>query len=208
MADFLQWFRQRGGSVHPALDLFAALPNGDRGVVAAEDIEEGAVLVTVPHAITVHVPSEQGWVQLWHIWGKDCCKATLWRMLHSLATTHHPMLWRHRRPPGGSGSEVWSYLAKSHPGTSPFLSTVLVLMAEMAKGKDSDLYPYIQFLPKDCIPCLLNWSEEEKEVLKGEQRPANTLRTTAPGHSILGGLQPGHNACPLPDTRQECMSGV
>ena len=64
MAEFLQWFRHRGGSVHPALDLFAALPNGDRGVVAAEDIEEGAVLVTVPHAITVHVPSEQGWVQL------------------------------------------------------------------------------------------------------------------------------------------------
>ena len=125
-----------------------------------------------------------------------------------LATTHHPMLRRHRRPPGGGGSEVWSYLAKSPTGTSPFLSTVLVLMAEMAKGKDSDLYPYIHSLPEDCIPCLLNWSEEEKEVLKGEQRPANAIRTVFTGHSVLSGLQPGHNASPLPDTRQECMSGV
>ena len=53
----VDWLRARGGYVHPDLDLFAQLPNGDRGVVASAPIAEGAHLVVLPLGCTMHLPS-------------------------------------------------------------------------------------------------------------------------------------------------------
>ena len=51
--------------MHPALDLFSELPNGDRGVVATSPIEEGTTLVTCPHALTLHVPTAEQLADRW-----------------------------------------------------------------------------------------------------------------------------------------------
>ena len=59
-AAFLAWLKSAGGYVHPSLDLFCPLgADGDRGVVAREDIKEGEQLVLIPQACTLHVPSDQ-----------------------------------------------------------------------------------------------------------------------------------------------------
>ena len=55
----VDWLRARGGYVHPDLDLFAALPNGDRGVVARAPIAEGEHLVVLPLGCTMHLPTSQ-----------------------------------------------------------------------------------------------------------------------------------------------------
>ncbi len=51
------WLRQRGGLVHESVDLFHAMPGGDRSVVALADIEEGEQLMLVPLECALHVPT-------------------------------------------------------------------------------------------------------------------------------------------------------
>jgi [ribulose-bisphosphate carboxylase]-lysine N-methyltransferase len=51
---------------------------------------------------------------------------------------------------------------------SPFINTVLLLLAEMARGDASPWAPYIASLPRACDTCLLSWTEEDKKELKGE----------------------------------------
>ena len=51
------WLRSRGGYVHPDLDLFATLPNGDRGVAMTKAIAEGTNLIVLPLHCTMHIPS-------------------------------------------------------------------------------------------------------------------------------------------------------
>lgn len=59
------------------------------------------------------------------------------------------------------------FLRANHPGLSPFLATSLALMAEMAAGAASPFAPYLATLPPNCPDCLLHWTDQEKQDLKG-----------------------------------------
>ncbi|GIL89513.1 hypothetical protein Vretimale_1923 [Volvox reticuliferus] len=57
--DFLTWLINRGGQVHPKLDLFYTLPSGDRGVVARSDIPEGQLLLLLPIDCAIYIPTKE-----------------------------------------------------------------------------------------------------------------------------------------------------
>ena len=62
MSSFLSFLRERGGFVHPKLKLFDEVDdNGDRGVFAQEDIQEGQQLVLVPLQCCLHMPTQLEW---------------------------------------------------------------------------------------------------------------------------------------------------
>lgn len=56
---FSRWLETNGGCLRPELNFFQALPGGDRGVVAQEDIKKGEVLVCVPLSLCIHMPTEE-----------------------------------------------------------------------------------------------------------------------------------------------------
>ena len=48
--------------MHPKLKLFSEIDdNGDRGVVAQADVEEGQQLMLIPLSCCLHMPSQQEW---------------------------------------------------------------------------------------------------------------------------------------------------
>lgn len=57
--DFTTWLSDRGGKVHPELDLFHTLPSGDRGVVARRDISEGELLLLLPTNCAIYPPTDE-----------------------------------------------------------------------------------------------------------------------------------------------------
>ena len=57
-ADLVSWLEQHGGYVHPMLDLFSPLGNGDRGVRAKAAIPEGDQLLLVPKALCLYLHDE------------------------------------------------------------------------------------------------------------------------------------------------------
>ncbi|KAF5836050.1 hypothetical protein DUNSADRAFT_6520 [Dunaliella salina] len=120
------------GYVHPDVDLFHPLPNGDRGVVALKDVKEGTELVVLPTANTLHMPTQE--------------------LLQS--------------SPEDAYSEAAHFLANHTSKPSPFVATVMLLLAEMAKGEASPFATYIKSLPEE-VDCLLAWDSRDKEELKG-----------------------------------------
>ena len=68
-----------------------------------------------------------------------------------------------------SGVAMW--LRQQHPDLGPFLTTVLLLMAELAAGDASPLAPWLQHLPTS-HDCLLAWSTAERQELAGEMASA------------------------------------
>ena len=68
---------------------------------------------------------------------------------------------------GGAGGPV-GWLQQVHPELGPFLSTVLLLMAELARGGASPLQPWLALLPQE-HDCLLAWSAEERTALAGKR---------------------------------------
>lgn len=50
---FVKSFVSHGGYVHPKVDLFHPLDNGDRGVLALDDIKEGEQLVMLPNTAVI-----------------------------------------------------------------------------------------------------------------------------------------------------------
>jgi len=120
------------GYVHPDVNLFHPLPNGDRGVVALKDVKEGTELVVLPTANTLHMPTQE--------------------LLHS--------------SPEDAYSEAAHFLANHAMKPSPFIATVMLLLAEMAKGEASPFATYIKSLPEE-VDCLLAWDDRDKEELKG-----------------------------------------
>lgn len=115
-----------------SLDLFRTLENGDRGVVATEDVEEGQLLLLLPITCSLYIPTDE----------------------------------ELKKSPE-SFPEAVRFLRANHPGLSPFLATSLALMAEMAAGAASPFAPYLATLPPNCPDCLLHWTDQEKQDLKG-----------------------------------------
>ncbi|KIY93172.1 hypothetical protein MNEG_14792 [Monoraphidium neglectum] len=66
----------------------------------------------------------------------------------------------------GSQSPAAAHLAAAHPTLSPFTRTVLLLMAEIARGKESPWHAYVATLPKD-TGCLITWPPEDRRLLAG-----------------------------------------
>ncbi len=56
---FKSWLEERGGRVSASLDLFRTLENGDRGVVATEDVEEGQLLLLLPITCSLYIPTDE-----------------------------------------------------------------------------------------------------------------------------------------------------
>ncbi len=60
------------------------------------------------------------------------------------------------------------YLREAHPRLSPFLSTTMALMAELARGEASPLRPYLQALPPaEAADCLMAWPPKALDLLAG-----------------------------------------
>lgn len=65
---------------------------------------------------------------------------------------------------GATDVATWLRAQAAHLG--PFLSTVLLLMAELAQKDASPLRPWLCALP-DSHDCVLAWSSEERTALEG-----------------------------------------
>jgi hypothetical protein len=61
---------------------------------------------------------------------------------------------------------VSQFLQQQQPPFSPFIATTVMLMAESARGETSPFAPYFATLP-EATDCLLNWSEQERQLLAG-----------------------------------------
>ncbi len=62
MSGFASWLTGQGGCLHPKLKPFIEVDdNGDRGVVAEDDIEEGQQLMLIPLSCCLHMPTQQAW---------------------------------------------------------------------------------------------------------------------------------------------------
>jgi len=60
MSGFASWLGGQGGYLNPKLKPFIEVDdNGDRGVVAEEDIEEGQQLMLIPTSCCLHMPTQQ-----------------------------------------------------------------------------------------------------------------------------------------------------
>lgn len=61
-----------------------------------------------------------------------------------------------------------AWLRQQHSDLGPFLTTVLLLLAELAAGDKSPLAPWLRCLPT-AHDCLLAWSPEERAALQGTE---------------------------------------
>ena len=62
MSGFASWLGGQGGYLNTKLKPFIEVDdNGDRGVVAQEDIEEGQQLMLIPLSCCLHMPTQQEW---------------------------------------------------------------------------------------------------------------------------------------------------
>ena len=62
MSGFASWLGGQGGYLNPKLEAFIEVDdNGDRGIIAKEDIEEGQQLMLIPLACCLHMPTQQEW---------------------------------------------------------------------------------------------------------------------------------------------------
>ena len=60
MSRFASWLGGQGGYLNPQLKAFTEVDdNGDRGVVAEEDIEKGQQLMLIPLSCCLHMPTQQ-----------------------------------------------------------------------------------------------------------------------------------------------------
>ena len=53
----LQWIAAGGGFIHPALDIMADIGDGERGVVAVNQVQEGEQLAMLPMCLCLHTPT-------------------------------------------------------------------------------------------------------------------------------------------------------
>lgn len=65
-------------------------------------------------------------------------------------------------------TEVATWLRAQDAHLGPFLSTVLLLMAELARKEASPLRPWLSALP-DSHDCVLAWTPEERAALQGTE---------------------------------------
>lgn len=136
-AVFVDWIKGNGGFVHDGLNMFAKLPNGDRGIVAKTCIKEGEQLLMIPQELCLFFPDGDGFA----IPGYSPPR--------TLAT-----------------SPAVQFLNTLHPKPSNFMSAVLLLLAERALGGLSRFGPYIDMLPPQ-HDSLIAWHQEELDLLRG-----------------------------------------
>ena len=82
-------------------------------------------------------------------------------------------------PLQAGATEVATWLRTEAAALGPFLSTVLLLMAELASTEASPLQPWLAALP-DTHDCVLAWSAEERAALDGTQPAACTHTADMP----------------------------
>uniref|UniRef100_A0A7R9VAF8 SET domain-containing protein n=1 Tax=Chlamydomonas euryale TaxID=1486919 RepID=A0A7R9VAF8_9CHLO len=74
------------------------------------------------------------------------------------------------------------HLVTSSPRPSPFLGSVLMVMSELAAGRDSPFSDYLAALPDD-VNCVLGWSQAEKDELKGTTIDDSTQRSAGEAYA-------------------------
>ncbi len=67
---------------------------------------------------------------------------------------------------GEAGVATW--LQEAHADLGPFLTTVLLLMAELVRGAQSLMRPWLSQLP-GLHDCLLAWTNAERSALQGKR---------------------------------------
>jgi hypothetical protein len=183
MGGFAEWLRRRGGLVHDGVDLFHDFGGGNRGVCAKKDIAEGEQLLLLPLGCTIRSaePDESD--------GARCGKCR--------GSSRAPEQHKDSCVVAGCRPSV-AYLRAEHPELSPFITTVLLLMSELAKRDTSDFSAYLDTLPNgDEVDCLLNWDADSKALLKGAP-PSPGLATPPPAPSPCRPLQARPRPAPGP----------
>ena len=69
---------------------------------------------------------------------------------------------------------------RAHLDCSLLMNSLALCPASHLRGDKSPFWPYIDSLPRGESDCLLNWNDEERAELKGENGPAGDKRV-APG---------------------------
>ena len=64
-------------------------------------------------------------------------------------------------------SDLRQHIAPDLKALEPWLQTVLVMIYESGKARDSKWYPYLEVLPHNIDHLLINWSDEELAELQG-----------------------------------------
>lgn len=164
---FVQWLERHGGYVHVSVDLFAPLPNGDRGVVATKPIKEGDQLLIVPRSLCLTMSAEAGpsadSPALRAIEGMKL-SPFLSMVLYMLAERAlvswqglvlRPLCaWQLRTL--DSATRCWL----------PSREQAFTSLPGMVQGDKSLFAPYFNTLPAR-HDCLLAWTEEERAELAG-----------------------------------------
>ena len=69
----LHWIAAGGGFIHPALDTMADVGDGERGVVAVSQVQEGEQLAILPLCLCLHTPAAAACTpQVEHAWSRCC----------------------------------------------------------------------------------------------------------------------------------------
>jgi SET domain len=115
---FVKWLNKFGAYLNPNIDIFNLRPDGEHGVKALSNIKENAYLLMIPRVVCLNVPYKNDED---HIGGGP---------FHNLANR-----------------SVLATINNMNPGATPFMRTVLLLMAEKALADSSRYAPYINILP-------------------------------------------------------------
>ncbi|MEW5304249.1 MAG: hypothetical protein WDW36_006873 [Sanguina aurantia] len=79
---------------------------------------------------------------------------------------HLPSLDDFIKNPALYEATATKFLLEFTPTLSAFTATVMLLLSEFARGKESPFREYLASLPQE-VDCLLSWSKEDKDELKG-----------------------------------------
>ena len=121
MSRFASWLGGQGGYLNPQLKAFTEVDdNGDRGVVAEEDIEEGQQLMLIPLSCCLHMPTQQ----------EQAASQVRYFVNRNIVANH-------TLPDNAAAQDQYSaavqYLSTQQTHLSPFLSTVLLLLYEVGQ---------------------------------------------------------------------------
>jgi hypothetical protein len=153
-ARFVAWVMEGGGFVHPNLRVLSSLPNrgSDRGVICnGESIKANETLILIPPGLCLYMPL--------HLCGVRPDESD--ESDKSTSTSEEEM------------PAAVTFLAALEHKPSPFICTVLILLAEAALGLKSFYAPYIDTLPEG-HDSLIAWTDAELSLLQGTELECQT----------------------------------
>ena len=188
----LHWVAAEGGHVHPALDIMAHVGNGERGVVAVSQVQEGEQLAILPLCLCLHTPTAAASTpQVKHAWSVCCAPQTsilFFPVLAQQCCTHKYCPSALRRiaasvrsfSPAGSRlcdrlsprsscccTSCPRYFPAHQCSCAPQTVQRLAAPGCRSQGAASFYAPYLATLPAG-HNCVLGWREDEKAELKGK----------------------------------------